>query len=48
MWHHINEEKDDNSFIGVEKVSWDETLLHCFLKSRCFENSDMKSPLRLA
>jgi hypothetical protein len=30
MWHHIDEERDDKSFMGVEIVSWDETLLHCF------------------
>jgi hypothetical protein len=28
MWHHINEERDDKSFRGIERVSWDETLLH--------------------
>jgi hypothetical protein len=22
MWHHINKERDDKSFIGVEKVLW--------------------------
>jgi hypothetical protein len=30
MWHCINEETDDKSFMEVERVSWDETFLHCF------------------
>jgi hypothetical protein len=29
-WHSINGEKDDESFMGIEKVSCDETLIHCF------------------
>jgi len=31
MWHHINEERDDKSFMGVERVSWG---------WNCFQNSD--------
>jgi hypothetical protein len=22
MWHHINEERDDKSFMGAERVLW--------------------------
>ena len=28
--HRIDEERDDKSFMRVERVSWDKTLLHYF------------------
>jgi hypothetical protein len=30
MWHRIDEERNDKSFMEVERVLWGETLLHCF------------------
>jgi len=29
-WQCIDEKRDDESFIGVEIVSWDENFLHGF------------------
>jgi hypothetical protein len=48
MWHHINEERDDKSFMGAERISWGRNSSALFPKSECVENNDMKSPLRLA
>jgi len=33
MWHYINEERDDKSFMGVDTVSSHETPMHCFQNS---------------
>jgi hypothetical protein len=31
MWHHINEERDDKSFMGVKRVLWGwNSSVHCF------------------
>ena len=30
MWHSVDEDIDDTSFIGVERVLGDETLVHRF------------------
>jgi hypothetical protein len=48
MWHYIHEERDDKSFMEVERVSWGWNSSALFSKSGCVRNSDMKSPLRLA
>jgi hypothetical protein len=48
MWYHINEEKDNKSFMEVERVLWGWNSSALFLKFGCVENSDMKFPLRLA
>jgi hypothetical protein len=48
MWHYINKERDDKSFMGVERVSWGWNSSALFSKSECVGNSDLKSPLRLA
>jgi hypothetical protein len=48
MWHYINEERDDKSFMGVERVLWGWNSSVMFPKSECVGNSNMKSPLRLA
>jgi hypothetical protein len=47
MWHHINEERDDKSFMKVERVLWGWNSSALFPKSGCVGNSEMKSTLRL-
>jgi hypothetical protein len=48
MWHRINEERDNKSFMGVEIVSCGRNSSSLFLKSGCVGNCDMKSSVRLA
>ena len=40
--------RDDKNFMKIEIVSWDETLLRCFLKYGRVENQAVKPPLMLA
>jgi hypothetical protein len=47
-WHCIDEERDDESFMGVERVSWGSNSSALFLKYKCVGNWAMKPPLRLA
>jgi hypothetical protein len=47
-WHRVNEERDDKSFIGVERVSWGWNSSALFSKYKCVRNWDMKLAMRLA
>ena len=47
-WHCIDEERDDESFIGVERISWGWNSSALFSKYGCVRNWVMKPPLRPA
>jgi hypothetical protein len=47
-WPYVNEERDDKSFMGVERVSWGWNSSALFPKYKCVGNWDMKLALRLA
>jgi hypothetical protein len=38
MWHYIDEEKYDESFMGAEIVSWGWNSFALSPKYKCFEN----------
>jgi hypothetical protein len=47
-WHCIDEEKDDESLMGAEIVSWEWNFSALFPKYECIDNWVMKPPLKLA
>jgi len=48
MWRYINEERDDKSFMGVERVSSPLNSYALFPKYGCVENCVMKLVLRMS